>query len=104
MRTHYSAEIGQKLNGKTVTVAGWVHDTRVLGNLIFINLRDGKGFVQATLSKKTITPELFSAARSLGKEDVVAITGNVKANEQAPNGAEIVPEKIELLSKAGVPL
>ncbi|MBI1973180.1 aspartate--tRNA(Asn) ligase, partial [Candidatus Micrarchaeota archaeon] len=103
-RTNYSREITPKLGGKNVTVCGWVQDTRVLGNLIFINIRDRYGFAQATLAKKTITPELFSIARNLGKEDVIAVSGKVKPSEQAPNGAEIIPEKIELLSKAGVPL
>ena len=48
MRTHYSIEINQGMDGKDVCLAGWVHELRDLGKLKFLVLRDREGFIQIT--------------------------------------------------------
>ena len=45
-RTDYCGNFSIKDEGKTITVAGWVQRRRVLGGLIFIDLRDRTGFLQ----------------------------------------------------------
>ncbi len=101
-RTHYSKEITPELDGKRVTVCGWVERVRDLGGLIFLILRDREGRVQVTFSKRN--HELFDRVKSIGKECVVAIQGTVKAMKSAPGGAEIVPEGLLVLNYAVSPL
>lgn len=104
MERRYSKEISPEMEGKEVKVAGWVHEIRKLGGLRFIVLRDRKGILQVTLPKKVVSKEVFKLSGELSRESVILIRGKVKAEEKAPNGYEIIPESIEVLSKASSPL
>ncbi|MEM2046800.1 MAG: aspartate--tRNA(Asn) ligase [Candidatus Jordarchaeales archaeon] len=101
-RTHYSKDISPELNGEEVIVCGWVERVRNLGGLMFVILRDREGSVQVTFSRKN--RELYEKAKNLGKEYVVAVRGTVKAMENAPRGAEIIPEELIILNVAVSPL
>jgi len=103
-RTHYTDHITPEMGSEHVTIAGWVHEIRDLGGIIFMLIRDREGIAQVTLFKKTTPAELISTVKSLSRESVVTVTGEVKKEEKAPGGYEIIPEKINLLSKAASPL
>ena len=88
----------------TVTVRGWIQDTRNMGGISFIVLRDRYGTVQLTLPKKKVDPEMFATITKLPRESVVSVTGEVKASNQTELGLEIIPSSYVLESEAGVPL
>jgi nondiscriminating aspartyl-tRNA synthetase len=97
MRTLISETISKI--GKTVLLKGWINTRRDHGKIVFIDLRDRSGIVQA------VVPPLL--AENLHNEDVIAMTGNVQArpekliNPKLSTGTvEILVEKIELLSKS----
>ena len=46
-RVHVSS-LSEKDDGKKVTVAGWLYDSRALGKIKFIVLRDISGEIQVT--------------------------------------------------------
>ncbi|OPY49250.1 MAG: Aspartate--tRNA ligase [Methanosaeta sp. PtaU1.Bin060] len=104
LRTHYSGDITPEMDGKEVTLAGWAHETRDLGGIAFLVLRDRKGLAQVTLVKKLVGKELFKSVRSISRESVVQVRGNVKAEPKAPRGFEIMPTEIRVLGSAEVPL
>lgn len=99
IRTHYTSQVTKDDAEKEVTVAGWVHKLRDLGNLKFIVLRDAAGLVQITLKKGVTSPELIDLSNSLREEDVISVTGVVKPTKIAPKGREINPTRIEVMSK-----
>lgn len=101
LRTHYSKDIS---DAKEVKVAGWVRNVRSLGNLKFLILADRYGEAQIMAKKGDVAKELLDKIDSLGREDVVTVEGAVKKNKIAPGGAEIIPKKIELVSRAETPL
>ena len=84
-RTKYCGEIGAEDVGKTVAVAGWVQRSRDLGGLIFAQIRDRAGIVQAVFSEDSGGADesgVFEAAASLRSEYVIGIIGEVR--ERAP--------------------
>ena len=103
-RSHYSDEIKPDLFGETVTIAGWVHETRDLGGICFMLVRDREGIIQVTLPKKKVEKELFDMVKGLSRESVVTVTGTVKEEGKAPNGFEIIPDEVKLLNPADSPL
>ncbi len=103
-RTHYSSQINEELNGKRVKVAGWVYEIKDLGGIKFLWIKDREGIVQITAPKKKVAPELFAIIPKLKAEDVVAVEGIVSFTPKAKLGFEILPERIEVLSRARTPL
>ncbi|MFQ5975932.1 MAG: aspartate--tRNA(Asn) ligase [Candidatus Hydrothermarchaeales archaeon] len=104
MKRRYSGNITPQMDGESVKIAGWVHDIRDLGKLRFILIRDREGIIQITLPKKEVSTDVFSKSEELGREWVVEIEGVVKAMDKAPNGYEILPQKIEILNSSDSPL
>jgi aspartyl-tRNA synthetase len=97
------AQLKAKL-GKPVRLAGWVHDVRVLGGISFVLLRNSKGVVQIAAPKKDVKASLLELITSLRQEDVIVCDGKVKRSKAARLGFEVVPDEIEVISKAAAPL
>ena len=67
-----------------VKVAGRVMQHRVMGNLIFMSLRDATGDLQIAVSKKAVGPEAFKIAKLTDLADLVIAQGplaKTKTNE-----------------------
>ncbi len=60
-----------------VRVAGRVMQHRVMGNLIFMSLRDHTGDLQVAVSKKAVGQPWFSIAKQVDLSDIVAVQGPV---------------------------
>lgn len=107
MRTHYCSELNDASVGKTVSVCGWVHYRRDLGGLIFLEIRDRSGLVQAVFSPEVQTKALFQQAEQIRKEYVVCITAEVRLrpegteNKNSPSGKiELAVSALDIISKA----
>ncbi len=97
--THSPREITPELDGKHVRIAGWIHEKRDVGKLLFLVLREREGLAQITI-KKADQPQLAEIAGSLVKETSVYVEGTVKKNPGVSAfGCEITPSKIEILGK-----
>jgi len=97
MRTHYAKDVSAGLDGQQVKLAGWVHETRDLGGVKFLVLRDHSGLVQLTVKKKESAPELLDLVEKIVKETAVVATGTVKASKIAPGGREVFPSSISVV-------
>lgn len=107
LRTHTCGELNLEKKNDKVTLCGWIHRSRDLGGMTFIDLRDRYGITQLVYNMET-NPELCEQARTLGREFVIAVTGRVEErsnkNLKIPTGEiEIVVEKIQVLNKSEVP-
>ena len=99
-RTHYSIQVTPELDGKLVTLFGWVSSIRTQGGIVFIMLTDRDGNVQVTVNKGKASKETLERVEALKPHSSVGVRGTVKAIPKAPNGAEIVPQELRLLSVA----
>ena len=100
-RTHTCGELRLSDAGKTVRIAGWMENLRVVGaNFGFMVIRDFYGTTQVVIESE----EMMNAARAVNKESTVAVDGIVRErdskNPKLPTGEiEIVPTRIEVLGK-----
>jgi len=92
--------------GETVTVKGWVSVRRDQGKMVFFDIRDRSGTVQAVVLPKS---EAIETAKETRLESVVAIEGKVNErpeknkNSKVQNGdIELEILKLEILSQAEV--
>lgn len=82
--------------GQEVVVSGFAQVIRNQGKIGFILIRDITGTVQSVV----IQQHLVDLLSKITTESVVKITGNVKAEKQAPNGFEVEAKEIIILSLA----
>ncbi|MBA3918150.1 MAG: aspartate--tRNA ligase [Gemmatimonas sp.] len=82
--------------GRTVRLGGWVHRSRDLGGLVFIDLRDRTGLVQLAFGPAWTSAEVQAQAAAVGVESVVLIEGQVIARETDRVNPEMPTGEIEV--------
>ncbi|HOP29644.1 MAG TPA: aspartate--tRNA ligase [Spirochaetota bacterium] len=105
----YCGEINAKDKDREVTVFGWIDRKRDLGGIVFLEIRDVTGIIQAVFDS-SISAENAELADSVRSEYVVSVTGKIRerspetVNPNIPTGnIEIVASDITILNKALVP-
>ena len=107
-RTARCAEFSSADIGKTVTVMGWVQKSRNKGGLVFTDVRDRSGVIQAVFEEDICGSEVFAKAGTLHNEYCVAVTGEVRSrgsdvNTNMATGAiEIEAKQLRVLSESAV--
>jgi len=101
----WCASLTAAMIGETVELVGWVRRRRDLGGLVFVDLRDRSGIVQLVFED-----EMVAEGEKLSGEDVLRISGEVRARaegqantELASGEIEIKVSAIELLTEAETP-
>ncbi len=109
LKTHSCGILSLTDVGKTVKLAGWVNRVRDQGGIIFLELRDREGVVQAVLDK-SISEQAHSVATSVRIEYVLQIVGEVRKrpagseNPALPTGdIEVAVSGVTILSEAKTP-
>ncbi|MAT39499.1 MAG: asparagine--tRNA ligase [Ectothiorhodospiraceae bacterium] len=95
----YIEQLSQHV-GESVTLKGWLYNSRSSGKLMFLILRDGTGLCQCVASLADVGEEAFETAKSLTQESSFTVTGTVRKEDRAPGGYEMDVKEIELVSLA----
>jgi aspartyl-tRNA synthetase len=95
LRTHTHQELNTRCIDHTVITSGWVHRRRDHGGLIFIDVRDHTGLVQAVCHPEHT--ELFNVAESLRSEFVIRIAGQVQARPEGTINPDLASGEIEII-------
>lgn len=108
LRTHTCGELRLQHVQQKVTLTGWVQRLRDKGSLLWIDLRDRYGITQLFLEEGKSDPQLIDAARRLGREFVVRVTGTVSErqskNDKIPTGEiELKVEQLDILNESKTP-
>ncbi len=108
-RTHHCGELTRAQDGRTVTLAGWVHGRRDHGGVLFVDVRDRGGVTQLVFDDDTAAA-VRELADELRNEYVIAVTGRVRirpaesVNPQIATGdIEIQVNALEVLNRAKTP-
>jgi aspartyl-tRNA synthetase len=92
-RTHNLGELNISNKNQQVTLCGWVHKTRDLGGMTFVDLRDRYGITQLAFNLEQ-DRELCLKARGLGREFVIQAVG--KVIERSSKNLQISTGEIEI--------
>ncbi|NBV64614.1 MAG: aspartate--tRNA ligase [Planctomycetes bacterium] len=106
-RTHTCGAPRADHAGNQITLCGWVNTYRDQGKgLVFLDLRDREGLCQVVFDLADVPPEVVAAARSLRREDCIAVRGTLRkragdANPRLATGeVELLAKEIEVFNKA----
>jgi aspartyl-tRNA synthetase len=109
LKTHTCGELRKKDEGKTVTLAGWVHRRRDHGGVTFIDLRDRFGIVQIVTNPEK-SPAAHDAMIPIRNEWVINVEGVVKSRptgmvnpDLATGEVEIEVQQVKVLNPAKTP-
>ena len=109
-RSHHCGELRKEHIDQEVVLCGWVSRRRDHGGLIFVDMRDRSGYVQAVFDEAAMGEEPFHKAESLRSEFVMGIRGKVRGRSEDtinPNmetgEIEVVVTELRILNKAKTP-
>jgi len=109
LKTHSCGELTKKNINAEVTLAGWVDRRRDHGGLIFIDLRDKGGIIQAVFNPET-SKDAHKKANKVRSEYVIRVSGRVAARQKgtenpklATGDIEVIANSIEILNPSKVP-
>src|SRR2546426_1758210 len=88
------------LDGKRVTVRGWLQNKRSSGGLQFLLIRDGTGVLQSTLRKEDVPIDVFESFQTAGVESTVELYGQIKRDVRAGGGWELKAEQGRVIQRA----
>ncbi|HEX9130628.1 MAG TPA: aspartate--tRNA ligase [Gemmatimonadaceae bacterium] len=95
-RSHLGGELRASHVGAKVKLGGWVHRTRNLGGIVFLDLRDRAGLVQVSFDPKWTPGDVIERAAKLGLETVITLEGEVAARPIEMRNAEMETGDIEV--------
>jgi aspartyl-tRNA synthetase len=107
-RTHNCGELRKSDIGKQVSLSGWVQKMRDKGFMIWVDIRDRYGISQLIFDEQRTSKDLLNQAKSLGREFVIQIDGQVieraSKNQNIPTGdIEILVKKLTILNSSSTP-
>ena len=107
-RTHNCGELRISDLGKQVTLSGWVQKSRDKGFMVWLDLRDRYGISQLIFDEERTSKEILKNAKSLGREFVIQIKGEViersSKNSNINTGdIEILVSELTILNESKVP-
>ncbi|OGT42025.1 MAG: aspartate--tRNA ligase [Gammaproteobacteria bacterium RIFCSPHIGHO2_12_FULL_37_34] len=94
MRSHYCGQVTAQLLGQEVQLAGWVHRRRDHGGVIFVDLRDREGIVQAVIAPSQ--QKAFHQAAMVRSEFVIQVKGKVRKRPDGTVNPHLVTGQVEI--------
>ena len=100
LRTHQCGTLRQEHVGQSVRLGGWVHRSRNLGGLVFVDLRDRTGLVQVSFDPRNAGEDVQAVAEHLAAESVVLVEGDVVARPPEGRNPELATGDVEVRATA----
>jgi aspartyl-tRNA synthetase len=92
-RSHTCNDLRASHAGQTVRLAGWIHNKRDLGGVLFIDLRDHYGITQIVIPP---TADFQDTLSHLPKETVISVHGNVRPRPEGTVNPNLPTGDVEL--------
>jgi len=84
---------------KEIELKGWVYNTRSVGKIWFLILRDGTGLLQCVVVNSEASQDTFDLEQILNQEDSVNVIGIVKKEPRAIGGFELGVKEISIINQ-----
>ncbi len=84
--------------GETVTLRGWLYNKRSSKKLVFLEVRDGTGIVQAIVSRADLGDDVYDLADRMQQETSLTVTGEVKAHPKQQGVYELAATALTVIS------
>lgn len=96
IRTHMAGALRLSHIDQPVVLGGWIHRSRNLGGIVFLDLRDREGIVQISFGSEWASAAVISMAANVGVESVVLVEGTVEPRSPETRNADMSTGDIEV--------
>lgn len=79
----------KKYKNQTVVLNGWIYNLRSSGKIMFLQFRDGTGFIQAILNQGSVDEKVWESAQKITIESSVQLTGQITEHPKKPGEFEL---------------
>jgi aspartyl-tRNA synthetase len=100
LRSHPAGALRAEHAGTRVTLGGWVHRSRDLGNLVFVDVRDRAGIVQVSFDPRWADAALMAAAAAVSVESVIVVEGEVALRPSDMRNPDMGTGEVEVRASA----
>ncbi len=90
----------EKFVNQDVILKGWIYNFRSSGKLMFLEFRDGTGFIQCVVSKNDVAEKVWLDCQRLTMESSVIIQGKVSQHPKYKDIFEVQLQDIEIIHLA----
>ncbi|PIV12614.1 MAG: hypothetical protein COS47_01685 [Candidatus Nealsonbacteria bacterium CG03_land_8_20_14_0_80_36_12] len=106
MKEIYVQDIKDKIAlGTSVTLFGWTKNKRDHGSIIFIDVCDSTGSIQAIVDKGKVANEIYGLAKNIVLESSIRVVGHLQAkNSLDKNTRSIEVQTIKIIGEASYDL
>ncbi|RJO67673.1 MAG: asparagine--tRNA ligase [Myxococcales bacterium] len=95
---HVYIENIAKYEGQTVELKGWLYNKRSSKKLVFLQVRDGTGIIQAVVFRPEAGEELYQLCDRMMQETSLIVTGLVRKDERSEVGFELAVTNVEIVA------
>ncbi len=85
MKTHFVSDFLAANPGGAVTLYGWLRNRRRQGKIIFLDIVDSTGSMQAVVERSAVSQEEFDRASKTALESGVSVSGTLANDANRPN-------------------
>jgi len=89
--------LDKRLEGKSVSIRGWVYRKRDQKELIFLVIRDSSDIIQAVVKKDS---KAWKEAEKITIESSCELTGTIREDKRAPTGFELQVTDLKIIGLA----
>ncbi len=83
-----------------VKIQGWLYNKRSRGKIIFLQIRDGSGFIQGVMMKNHVDQELFNEVKTLPQESSIEVFGTLQKDDRSSIGYEVFVDEVKIIQRA----
>ncbi len=99
MTEYISIKDAMKQGSGSVSLRGWVYRERGSSKMKFVVLRDSTQTIQCVI-KRDVFEKQWDDIDKLSVESSIMLTGEIKEDERAPTGYEVLVSELEIVHKA----
>ena len=97
------SNIDKSYYNNNIRTIGWIEDSRSIGSLIFLTLRNSTGKLQLVIKKNLISSDVWTNIQTIPRQSIIDVIGKLVHNEKN-NITELVVENINIINKSIHPL
>ncbi|SFH49143.1 asparaginyl-tRNA synthetase [Tindallia magadiensis] len=100
MNKYVSIEKISRFEGEEVSIRGWLFNKRSSGKIVFLQVRDGSGFIQGVVIKKEVDSDVFDLCKEITQESSIIVSGIVQKDDRSKLGFELLVKNVAMVSPA----